>query len=252
MKQIDATPLALAETLDRIESATDLNVILEALKAFTTRFGLPYIFISQFLNPARELPETWLRIDNWPPDLIKARRETGALAHDPTVRMALNAQHKFSWKEAAANSDAAGRAVIKQAQAYKLCEGYMFPVRSAGIPPGAVSIGGEKSTASRSDLHALEIASNYAYIRMIHVAGLGEGPKIEKLSRREAEILTFIAEGHSNEKTAAILNISKDAVKDTLKRCYRKLQATNRAEAVTRALQTSQIYPFTEQIPPKG
>jgi transcriptional regulator EpsA len=64
---------------------------------------------------------------------------------------------------------------------------------------------------------------------------------IESLSRREQEILNWIAEGKTNAEIAAILGISSFTVKNHAQRIFRKLDVSNRTEAVSKRPQ--------EQIP---
>jgi DNA-binding NarL/FixJ family response regulator len=55
------------------------------------------------------------------------------------------------------------------------------------------------------------------------------------LTPREIEVLTLVAEGHSNAEIAESLGISEVTVKGHLWRIFRRIGAKNRADAVTRA-----------------
>jgi len=61
------------------------------------------------------------------------------------------------------------------------------------------------------------------------------------LTRREAEILEFVARGYSNEQIAAALFIERSTVKTHLLRTFRKLDAVDRTSAVTIALRRNLI-----------
>jgi DNA-binding NarL/FixJ family response regulator len=61
-------------------------------------------------------------------------------------------------------------------------------------------------------------------------------PEGKKLSARETEILQLIAKGVSNSEAATILTVSKATVRTHLEHIYRKLEVTNRVEAVTEGL----------------
>jgi two-component system, NarL family, response regulator DevR len=52
-----------------------------------------------------------------------------------------------------------------------------------------------------------------------------------ELTRREREILTLVAEGHSNAKLAKMLWVTEQTVKFHLSNVYRKLDVSNRTEA---------------------
>lgn len=61
-------------------------------------------------------------------------------------------------------------------------------------------------------------------------------PEGKKLSARETEILQLIAKGVSNNEAATMLNLSKATIRTHLEHIYRKLEVTNRVEAVTEGL----------------
>ncbi len=56
----------------------------------------------------------------------------------------------------------------------------------------------------------------------------------EVLSAREIEILSWVAMGKTNADIGAILGISEFTVKNHLQRVFRKLNVSNRAQAVSR------------------
>ena len=51
------------------------------------------------------------------------------------------------------------------------------------------------------------------------------------LTRRELEILTLVAEGHTNTQMARMLWVTEQTVKFHLANVYRKLVVTNRTQA---------------------
>ncbi len=65
---------------------------------------------------------------------------------------------------------------------------------------------------------------------------LQEEPEGKKLSARESEILQLIAKGVSNNEAAQLLGLSKATIRTHLEHIYRKLEVTNRVEAVTEGL----------------
>lgn len=66
-------------------------------------------------------------------------------------------------------------------------------------------------------------------------------PEGKKLSAREMEILQLIAKGVSNNEAAQVLNLSKATIRTHLEHIYRKLDVTNRVEAVTEGLRKGLI-----------
>jgi DNA-binding NarL/FixJ family response regulator len=70
---------------------------------------------------------------------------------------------------------------------------------------------------------------------------LREDAPLKPLSDREKEILQLIAKGVSNSEAARLLNLSKATIRTHLEHIYRKLEVTNRVEAVTEGIRKGLI-----------
>jgi DNA-binding NarL/FixJ family response regulator len=73
------------------------------------------------------------------------------------------------------------------------------------------------------------------------VASQPAEPEGKKLSARETEILQLIAKGVSNSEAATMLTLSKATIRTHLEHIYRKLEVSNRVEAVTEGLRKGLI-----------
>ncbi|HET9451411.1 MAG TPA: response regulator transcription factor [Aggregicoccus sp.] len=72
-------------------------------------------------------------------------------------------------------------------------------------------------------------------------AALAEEQPLRPLSDREREILQLIAKGVSNSEAAQLLTLSKATIRTHLEHIYRKLEVTNRVEAVTEGIRKGLI-----------
>lgn len=72
-------------------------------------------------------------------------------------------------------------------------------------------------------------------------AAPADEPPLKPLSERESEILQLIAKGVSNSEAAKLLNVSKATIRTHLEHIYRKLEVTNRVEAVTEGIRKGLI-----------
>jgi DNA-binding NarL/FixJ family response regulator len=68
-----------------------------------------------------------------------------------------------------------------------------------------------------------------------------KGLMLERLTSRESEILTLIAQGHSVAEVARLLHLSPHTVTTHVKHIYDKLAVSNRVQAVNKARATGQI-----------
>jgi DNA-binding NarL/FixJ family response regulator len=63
----------------------------------------------------------------------------------------------------------------------------------------------------------------------------------KRLTKREREVLTLLAQGRSNKQIAAVLHVTERTAKFHVGAIMRKLDATNRTEAVALAAQQGLI-----------
>jgi DNA-binding NarL/FixJ family response regulator len=78
---------------------------------------------------------------------------------------------------------------------------------------------------------AFEQSIYYAWTGSGPAAATGDQQDLVGLTRREREILTLVAEGHSNAQLAKMLWVTEQTVKFHLSNIYRKLDVSNRTEA---------------------
>ena len=64
-----------------------------------------------------------------------------------------------------------------------------------------------------------------------------KAPDVEKLSKREYEVLSLLAEGYRYKEICVALNISMSTVRTHIRRMYQALQVESRTEATVRFLQ---------------
>ena len=71
---------------------------------------------------------------------------------------------------------------------------------------------------------------------MIPVNIQKEDPQsIAKLSKREVQVITLLAEGHTKQKISESLRITKNTVATHVSHIYRKLRVNNTHGAISRA-----------------
>jgi two-component system NarL family response regulator len=81
-------------------------------------------------------------------------------------------------------------------------------------------------------LHAIrEVASGRHYLSLAAGASLANSSTLQRLTKREREILCCVSEGKSNRDIGALLNISEGTVKSHMNGIMQKLKVTSRTEA---------------------
>jgi len=98
--------------------------------------------------------------------------------------------------------------------------------------PESVIVIGEATTLSDGRLTARTANAHVLLVESIDE----EEPFVESLTPRERQVLELVADGLSNKAVAAALDISDETVKFHLASLFGKLGASNRTDAVRRAL----------------
>ncbi len=110
------------------------------------------------------------------------------------------------------------------------------PKATTGTPrllPGPLSI---HSRAGQLTARLLaEKQERYIFLEETPAQPMFEAFKQAGLTEREAEVLGWVAQGKSNDETAAILKVCSQTIKKHLERIYSGLGVTNRTEAALKA-----------------
>ncbi len=108
-------------------------------------------------------------------------------------------------------------------------------IGSSGLIGGIYFMRGNASAAFNNiDLIQLSTLCQHLSVRLANFHLQFPGQNIDCLTPREREIAEFVAKGLSNREIASRLHVSRDAVKQGLKRMFRKLEVSARAEMVAK------------------
>ncbi|MCD6640230.1 MAG: response regulator transcription factor [Nocardioides sp.] len=148
-----------------------------------------------------------------------------------------------------------GKDSVKVAQAHLVLHGDVRPEQFTRLTPSTMEV--LYTSWPRPDIVqaavkrgaagvAIKDWTGYQLVSAIErsVVGSGAGTLAEpgaeppgaSLSPRERELLTLVAQGHSNEEVAEMMSVSVNSVKSYIRSAYRKIGVTRRTQAVLWAL----------------
>lgn len=87
-----------------------------------------------------------------------------------------------------------------------------------------------------------EVHAGRRYLPRGVAAQLGKSEPAARLTRREEEILDLLGKGLHNREIGEVLGVSEDTIKTHLKSLFRKLEVSDRAEAVREAIRRGFIH----------
>ena len=122
-----------------------------------------------------------------------------------------------------------------RAEEFGLTNGICFPIHNINGFEAGVSISGSRYPLQRTDIRSLYLASIMAFNALRRIRS-DHSLRIEAISVRECEVLTWCALGRTSKEIAYILFLSENTVNVHIKNAMSKLSAKNKTEAVAIAV----------------
>lgn len=130
--------------------------------------------------------------------------------------------------------------MMVDAYGYGLEDGYIFPIYGRNGILGSLSVGGKPIELSPAEVSLFEAIARKAFWRLLDMQG--EAAVLEtvpisdaQLTRREMEILNYLAEGMTSMEISKHLKISNHTVDWYMNGLQDKLKAKNRQQVVALA-----------------
>ncbi len=174
----------------------------------------------------------------FPKELVDRFESQNLIGIDPSIRQVMSGTRAYWWRELKyASPPRPEEMEYLEAASAAVDEGLMLPVFGPNGRNGYVSLGFGKTRPDMddADIALLQSCCQFAHLQYCALLQV-ELPRPVKLSPREQEVLSWVAQGKSNGVVAEILDIAESTVITHLERSYRKLGVDNRVTAALRAL----------------
>lgn len=224
---------AFIDALDRARSADE---VMDEMRDVLGAFGFEFFCFSNFPRPDQKFEEVmWAcRV---PAEWLKLYLEEDYAHDDPAIRMCKRTVRPFEFLEAPYDPEREPRAaeLVRRAQEFGISRGLLIPIPSPSGCVGNAWVGGHQPDLSYRSRPVVHLTALYAFDRIRSlVAPTFERPS--RLTPRECEVLTWIANGKSAWEIGEILKISKRTVHEHAQAAFHKLGAANRTQAVAIAV----------------
>jgi len=179
--------------------------------------------------------------EKWPPIYIAKKY----VLIDPTVRYLARAQRPFRWSEtiAAFRTDPHRRRMeqmMMDARSHGMLDGYIFPIHGRNGLLGNMTIGGDVVDLSPIEMTLFNAVAGKAFWKILELRGeaeaLEKGSEVDmQMTRREMEILNYLADGLTSMEISKLLKISNHTVDWYMNGIQDKMKAKNRQNIVALA-----------------
>jgi len=180
----------------------------------------------------------FLLLNDYPAGWRDQYESAGYLAIDPTVSHGRRSQNPLIWSDSVF---AGVPEMWEGARSFGLAVGWAQSNFDAHGVVGMLSLARSRESISGSELQAKELRMRYLVCAYLHVLSRmlsshdERGPEIF-LTKREIEILKWLADGKSSREISDILHIAFDTVNFHVKNVITKFGTPNKTAAVVRAV----------------
>lgn len=228
--------------IDDIEAQNNAHDTFNVFRSFTQSLGGTSLVVGKIVNPIIEGQSlTSFGFSDWPEEWQKRYIEENYVFHDPICKFALTTFDTFEWETAYEMASDFEKRVLEEGQKYSSPFGIAIPIRAGDLPQGIVSIGFDEAIPPRKVIAPIEMVAMHCYTHLLRLLNILEDPATETLTKREKDVLNFVAAGKTNWEVSKIYGISEHSVAQHMKNISRKMNAANRAHAVTLAIKSGQI-----------
>ncbi len=189
-------------------------------------------------------------LHSWPEPVQRTFERSGMLQADPVILRSRTALRPFVWDLGIYDPGRPEHVpLLELRRSAGVTGGICVPVFEAHQGRSVLYLSGAGFDTSEQTQLCLQLIAQHLSSRLNALAHAdhadGVGPQMfateALLSPREREVFGWIAFGKSSREIATIMSISEHTVNDYIASAIEKLQASNRAEALLRALLTNQI-----------
>ena len=235
------------DIIDSIDNAAGLDQIIGVLSSAGQSFGYENFSIAGLPMPGESI-DPYIMACGWPDEWAARYIEKNYVHVDPVIKQVRMANKPFMWADAPLKpSDSAAKTVLNEATEFGLVDGFAVPIYTTHGFQAIVTFGANELELDKSEQAALHLVAIYAHqaIRsLLPNSGKDDSYwKFEKqLSLREVECLKWTAAGKTAFEISVITGISNRTVEQYISSSMRKLNATNRVQAVAEAMRARLIF----------
>lgn len=231
----------LEAQIARVRKIDDPEELWIATRDYFYARGVQMMAYRHFIGRAQqERPEDILLLtDGFPQELIDTLFDQRMVLVSPIPDLASRTADPFFWSDIPRMTElvASEAAFLETVARFEIGDGLAVQVFGPMSRNGIFNLGfgPGRPVCSRRELKEFQLSaqlSHLAYIRMTPDYGQNDGT----LTRREREVLEWIAKGKSNSVIADILGISMHTVDTHVRRIFRKLEVSDRTTAAVKGL----------------
>lgn len=236
--------IRVQEVVSRLKEAHNLD----SLKILYARI-LADLGISRFTYGGVRLPRSGstepVVLTTYPENWVQQYVECGYQAVDPVVRTGLASFLPFSWAEIKPSMKRQ-REMLEEGRCAGLISGMSVPIHGVAAEMALISLSSEMSTNEfgrflNFHAHSLHVLALHFHACVADITSRGVVLPHVHLTKRETEVLTWVAHGKTTWEVSEILRLSEATIVFHVENAKTKLGVSTRSYAVAMALRLGLI-----------
>ncbi|HYP58419.1 MAG TPA: LuxR family transcriptional regulator [Beijerinckia sp.] len=236
----------ILDFVERLQQLSNYEDICELIVSEMGNFGFTNVTSFSIPSPDADL-KTTIQFSTVPESYIDRYAEKQHLQRDPRIKELRATLQPHSWSDLRHQRRPSKRelAILNdEMQEFGARDGFVVPIVNEIGAMGVFAASGPEPDLSPQARSALEIIGIYSYNalqkalvrkrRLLHLD--------KPLTRREREIMQWVAIGKSDDEIADILSISRETVTSHVEGAKKKLGAARRTFAVFQAIRAGEIH----------
>jgi DNA-binding CsgD family transcriptional regulator len=216
------------------------DTLFQSLGRFLRRYGAEFYGYHILATHLRRLNwDEGYVFNNVSPAFMSVYRERGYDAIDPIRPLGAHRSEPFFWSQTPSlvNLTREQKDYLAFLKQFGVREGISIPIFGAKGTVAVVAAGTitHELRIGPADLVDLELACAYVHKRYLQLQGASDS-ELPNLTKREREVLAWIAQGKSTNVIATILGVSEHTVDTLTRRTFQKLGVNDRISAVLKAV----------------
>lgn len=234
----------LLQLLVILEECRTAEAIVVELERVVHSYKFAYYGLLKQPRPGADLMAQMLA-GKWPEKWLAHYVTKKYILIDPTIRYLARAQRPYRWRDtiAAFRADPHRRRMeqmMTDARSHGLLDGYIFPIHGRNGLLATLTLGGDVIDLSPTEISLFNTVAAKAFWRILELRGeaeaLEKGLEVDiQMTKREMEILNYLAEGLTSIEISKLLKISNHTVDWYMNGIQDKMKAKNRQNIVALA-----------------
>ncbi len=231
------------DLIDEMKKMTDTESVAGLFERFSRELNAEYYAISGIPNPGESIGDIILA-HNWPEEVTRTYIENRYNETSAVVRHIPKANCSFDWHEVQyypESRDDEYRKLRDWMSEVRMGYGFTTPVHHGGGRHSGVSIcSSSPLNLTEEEKMALDMVAHFTHNCLRFLTGNGARPG-RGLTRRESEVVRWVAAGKTAWEISEILTIAERTVISHVENAKTKLNATNRSQCVVEAIRQGYI-----------